>query len=209
MPPTTPKLPVPSISSRTAGRLAAIVAAGCLAVGMSGMTTAHADDTSVGAPVGVSASEVRSVLSTIEDAELRANATELLAKATRTAASSKQVSAASKSRFSASSPFTGDGEWAPSHDEELAIIPICAGPVGFLKWLIPNFADHGRDLSKFVEGNFELLVAILNGSAQPWRVLELILKPFLQIPVYAVNDTLFHIPATLRDILGFCASVRD
>lgn len=104
---------------------------------------------------------------------------------------------------------TGDGEWAPSHDEELALIPVCSGPIAFLQWLGPNLADHGADFAKFITDNFNLLRAIVNGGAQPWRILELVLKPFVQVPVYAINDTLFHIPPTLGDILSFCSSARS
>lgn len=102
----------------------------------------------------------------------------------------------------------GDGTWVPSHDEKLAIIPICGGPVAVLDWLNKNFTDHGNDLGKFLKSNGTFIKRLVSGASNPYEVLRFILMPFLQVPVYAVNDTVFHIPATLGDILSFCSSNR-
>ncbi|AJT42042.1 hypothetical protein [Psychromicrobium lacuslunae] len=101
----------------------------------------------------------------------------------------------------------GDGVWAPSHDEALAIIPLCQ-PLKLLSWLNANFTDHGKDIAKYLTENPAALAKALL-SLNPAEALKLLLKDFLQIPVYAINDTTFHIPATLGDILSFCASARS
>lgn len=101
----------------------------------------------------------------------------------------------------------GDGVWAPSHDEALAIIPLCQ-PFKLLSWLNANFTDHGKDIAKYLSENPAALAKALL-SLNPAEALKLLLKDFVQIPVYAINDTTFHIPATLGDILSFCASARS
>lgn len=103
----------------------------------------------------------------------------------------------------------GDGVWAPSHEEELAIIPICGGPFALLDWLVKNFSDHGSDIGTYLEVNGDHLRQAITNSSDPYKTLEWALQPFLQIIVYAVNDTVFHIPATLGDILTFCSSLRS
>ncbi|NYE95704.1 hypothetical protein FHU41_001954 [Psychromicrobium silvestre] len=103
---------------------------------------------------------------------------------------------------------TGDGVWAPSHDEALAIIPLCQ-PLNLLNWLNQNFTDHGNDIAKFITANLASITGLLNGSSDPYAVLRLLLQDVLQVPVYAVNDTNFHIPATVGDILSFCESARS
>ena len=102
----------------------------------------------------------------------------------------------------------GDGVWSPSHDESIALIPVCQGPLATLKWLGENFGDHGTDIGRFLAMNWTRLVAIATFSVDPYIALQYVLQPFLQLPVYAVNDTLFHIPPTLGDILTFCGSAR-
>lgn len=113
------------------------------------------------------------------------------------------------SSLPAGGPPVGDGLWFPSHGEELAIIPICSGPAATLDWLIANFSDHGSDLGLYLRTHGDHIRQIVTGSADPDRTLEYLMAPFLQILVYAINDTNFHVPATLGDILGFCASARS
>ncbi|MBE1874208.1 hypothetical protein [Myceligenerans pegani] len=102
----------------------------------------------------------------------------------------------------------GDGTWSPSHDEETAIIPICSGPTATLDWLFVNFSDHGTDLGQFLTENADHIVQIVTLSSDPYETLQYLLTPFLQVPVYAINDTVFHQEATLGDILAFCESAR-
>lgn len=105
-------------------------------------------------------------------------------------------------------PSTGDGTWSPSHDEATAIIPVCSGPSATLDWLFVNFSDHGDDLGTFLTTNSDHIIAVVTGSADPYQTLQYLLTPFLQVPVYAINDTVFHQEATLGDILAFCESAR-
>ncbi|MDN5669068.1 MAG: hypothetical protein L0G87_11810 [Renibacterium salmoninarum] len=103
----------------------------------------------------------------------------------------------------------GDGVWYPSHDESLAIIPICRGPLATLDWLNKNFSDHGRDSQKAFNTRSAQYTAWLLGSKDPYEFLALSYETVLQFPVYAINDTKFHVPATVKDILSFCASARS
>ncbi|MBY4010522.1 hypothetical protein HQP04_13040 [Rhodococcus fascians] len=103
---------------------------------------------------------------------------------------------------------TGDGVWAPSHDEALALIPVCSGPTATFSWLNANFTDHGNDVKAAIKRNTALVTSILTFSASPYQVLEGLFVDVLQVPVYAVNDVVFHDPATVKDILTFCASTR-
>lgn len=100
----------------------------------------------------------------------------------------------------------GDGVWAPSHDEALAIIPLCQ-PLKLISWLDANFSDHGEDIGNFLATRLPALFAAAF-SLNPWAAFQAILEPIAQLPVYAINDTTFHVPATLGDILSFCASAR-
>lgn len=102
----------------------------------------------------------------------------------------------------------GDGVWAPSHEEALALIPVCSGPLATLKWLNSNFADHGNDIASALRRNVAMLTAILTFTAKPYDVLQLLFTDVLQVPVYAVNDVIFHQVPTTKDILTFCASTR-
>lgn len=102
----------------------------------------------------------------------------------------------------------GDGVWSPTHEESLALIPVCSGPVATLKWLNLNFKDHGNDVRSALRTNFQMLVAIVTFTAKPYDVLKLAFQDVLQVPVYAVNDTIFHQVPTVKDILSFCASTR-
>ncbi|MBO0610885.1 hypothetical protein [Myceligenerans salitolerans] len=104
---------------------------------------------------------------------------------------------------------SGDGTWSPSHDEETAIIPVCSGPTATLDWLFVNFSDHGTDLGHFLAENGDHIVRIVTLSSDPYETLQYLLTPFLQAPVYAINDTVFHQTATLGDILAFCESARS
>ena len=101
----------------------------------------------------------------------------------------------------------GDGVWTPSHDEALAIIPLCKGPAATLDWLNKNFTDHGRDIGLFLKTQAALLKLVAQGNS--WALFQFVLTPVLQVPIYAINDTTFHVPATLKDILSFCASSRQ
>ncbi|WP_129789220.1 hypothetical protein [Promicromonospora panici] len=105
-------------------------------------------------------------------------------------------------------PSGGDGAWSPSHDEEAAIIPICSGPTTTLDWLFVNFSDHGNDLGLFLKTNSDHIKQVVTASANPHQTLRYLLTPFLQVPVYAINDTVFHQSATLGDVLAFCESAR-
>lgn len=107
------------------------------------------------------------------------------------------------------SAVTGDGVWAPSHDEALALIPVCSGPLATLDWLVANFTDHGRDIRLAIVTNVTALRQILTFSANPYGLLRLAFQDILQAPVYAVNDTVFHQRATVSDILNYCASTRN
>lgn len=109
---------------------------------------------------------------------------------------------------SATPPF-GDGLWSPSHAEELAIIPICSGPGATLEWLVANFSDHGSGIGLYLRTHGAHIGQILAGSADPDQTLQYLLTPVLQVPVYAINDTRFHVPPTVGDILSFCASARS
>ncbi|WP_031468929.1 hypothetical protein [Sciscionella sediminilitoris] len=102
----------------------------------------------------------------------------------------------------------GDGVWSPSHDESIAIIPLCR-PLDLVDWLIKNFSDHGRDIAKFLGDNFNTIVHVVTVSLNPFELIEKLFKDVLQIVVYAVNDTKFHVPATVGDILSFCKSARS
>ncbi|MDV8006924.1 MULTISPECIES: hypothetical protein [unclassified Rhodococcus (in: high G+C Gram-positive bacteria)] len=106
------------------------------------------------------------------------------------------------------SAVAGDGVWAPSHDEALALIPVCSGPLATLKWLNANFADHGTDIASALRRNVAMLTAILTFTAKPYDVLQLLFQDILQVPVYTVNDVVFHQVPTVKDILTFCSSTR-
>ncbi|MGF0312060.1 hypothetical protein CH251_13080 [Rhodococcus sp. 06-462-5] len=103
---------------------------------------------------------------------------------------------------------TGNGVWAPSHDEALALIPVCSGPTATFSWLNTNFRDHGNDIKATIKRNTALATSILTFSASPYQVLEGLFVDVLQAPVYAVNDVAFHQPATVKDIITFCSSTR-
>lgn len=103
---------------------------------------------------------------------------------------------------------TGDGVWAPSHDEALALIPVCSGPSATLDWLLANFTDHGRDIRLAIVTNVTALRQLLTFSADPYALLRLAFQDVLQAPVYAINDTIFHQTVTVADILNYCASTR-
>lgn len=118
------------------------------------------------------------------------------------------VLAPSSALPSANPPF-GDGLWSPSHAEELAIIPICSGPGATLDWLVANFSDHGSDIGLYLKTHGAHIGQIVAGSADPDQTLQYLLTPVAQIPVYAINDTRFHVPPTVGDILSFCESARS
>jgi len=103
---------------------------------------------------------------------------------------------------------TGNGVWAPSHDEALALIPVCSGPTATFSWLNTNFRDHGNDIKATIKRNTALATSILTFSASPYQVLEGLFVDVLQAPVYTVNDVAFHQPATVKDIITFCSSTR-
>ncbi len=102
----------------------------------------------------------------------------------------------------------GDGVWSPSHDEKLALIPVCSGPAATSDWLYKNFTDHGRDIRSASDLNKAAIVSILRFSPDPFGLLKLAFRDVLQAPVYAVNDVKFHQTATVADILTFCKSAR-
>lgn len=116
---------------------------------------------------------------------------------------------APSSALPSGNPPFGDGLWSPSHDEELAIIPICSGPGATLDWLVANFSDHGSDLGLYLRTHGARIGQLVAGSADPEQTLQYLMEPVLQILVYAINDTRFHIPPTLGDILSLCASARS
>lgn len=133
----------------------------------------------------------------------------LLAGPAASAASVSTDSAVSQSSQMRPKGTIGDGVWSPSHDESIAIIPVCQGPLAFIGWLNENFTDHGNDIAKFLRDNTAELIRLATTSPDPMAALKLALKPFLEIPIYAINDTKFHVPATLNDILHFCQSARS
>ncbi|MGP9618486.1 hypothetical protein ACT3S3_13600 [Corynebacterium sp. AOP40-4SA-5] len=98
-----------------------------------------------------------------------------------------------------STPTIGSAEgiiWNPSHDEDLRNWNVCSGPAASWEWLLANFRDHGADIRE---------------SLSPNSLAELIGLPIrllVQIPVYAIQDTLFHLPTTIGDILSYCSSAR-
>ncbi|OLM09902.1 hypothetical protein Ae505Ps2_0023c [Pseudonocardia sp. Ae505_Ps2] len=98
----------------------------------------------------------------------------------------------------------GDGVWSPSHDASLQRAPLCQGPFATLDWLDKNFAAHGRDGQAQLAAN---LAALQSGD--PGKILGQAETSLLQYPIYAVNDTLFHVPATVGDVAALCASPRQ
>lgn len=98
--------------------------------------------------------------------------------------------------------------WKPSHAESTRIIPICQGPVAFLKWLEVNFGDHGKDLAGYVKRNTKALEGLATGKINPILAPILVGILIVEIPVYALSDTIFHVPATAYDVLTLCSSVR-
>ena len=107
----------------------------------------------------------------------------------------------------ASAEKYGDGTWKPSHDLTDQVIPICKGPGAVADWLYYNFSDHGRDIKKFLDDNYSALEKIVRGQSSILTTPALLAKVVVQIPVYAVNDALFHLPPTTLSLATGCGII--
>lgn len=101
-----------------------------------------------------------------------------------------------------------DGFWGPSHGNATAVIPICQGPVAVARWLDVNFSDHGKDAEAYLKRNGATLTKLANGTLNPLTALYNVGQAIWEIPVYAANDTLFHLPATAVNIISLCGLIR-
>lgn len=101
----------------------------------------------------------------------------------------------------------GDGVWAPSHAEATRVIPLCKGPVAVAAWLKVNFSDHGRDIDAYIKRNSTVLTNLASGRSGPLITSVLLSQAVLQIPSYAVNDALFHLPATTLSLATGCGII--
>ncbi len=98
----------------------------------------------------------------------------------------------------------GDGVSAPSHEESTRVIPLCEGPIAVAQWLNVNFSDHGRDIQRYISLNGPLLSSLDKFANNPILGPVLLAQAILTIPTYAINDALFHLPATALRVLTGC-----
>lgn len=102
----------------------------------------------------------------------------------------------------------GDGTWDPSHDPSLAVIPICKGPAAVGEWLKLNFADHGNDIDAYIARNTTILQQLATAQMNPFLGPILLAGAIVQIPVYAISDALFHLPATALSLATGCGFIK-
>lgn len=102
----------------------------------------------------------------------------------------------------------GDGSWAPSHDESIAVIPLCKGPEAVGEWLDENFSDHGRDIDRYLERNWDVLTALATNQRSIVSTTVLLSYAVLQIPSYALTDSLFHLPPTALSLATGCGVIE-
>lgn len=87
-------------------------------------------------------------------------------------------------------------------------IPVCSAvtdPIYLAKWITAVLGGHLDDSIEWVTENAGLLDRIATGKVDPFTGMSQLGKALAQIPAYAGNVTLAHIPTTLQYVLQGCS----